>query len=820
MEQTAEITGITYPFIGGGGEMGKLIRSYDWSNTELGIPGNWPQSLQATLNILLHSAFPMFLFWGEGLICFYNDAFRPSLGANGKHPAIGKKGRDVWSEIWDFIGPLIDQVMKTGKPVWYEDQLVPFYRNGRMEEIYWTFSYSPAYGDGGVINGVFVTCTETTQKVLMVKKLEESDKRFQNLVREATVGIAVLMGEQLIVDTINDAYAKLIGRRRQELIGRPIFNVVPETEECFRTIINNVRVTGKAVHLYDFPYLLANDGRTSEGYLDLICQPYKREDGDVVGVMVLCHDVTQQVIDRKKLELSDQRTRSLIESAPFPIAVYTGKEMRIQFANRAMMEVWGKGDGVAGSLISEVLPDADRLEVLESLDHVFRDAVPYHEKNKRVELPFDGKTKTFYFNYSFTPLFQGDGSVYGVMNTAADVTDLNIAKQKVEESQRNLRNIILKAPVAMCILKGENHVVEIANEKMLQLWGKNAWEVLNRSIFDGLPEVRHQGYEELLEKVYTTGQTYAADHVALSLPRDGQMETVFINFVYEAYRETENTISGVIAVATDVTPQVLVRQKIEEVVAIRTKELAEANSNLKRSNDELAQFAYIASHDLQEPIRKVSTFAQMLEKELGDVSFQSAHFIDKIKSSTERMLRLIRDVLAYSQVSKDEGGFKYVKLNEVMEGIKNDYELMIEQKHAHLYWDDLAVVEAIPLQMMQLFSNLISNALKFSRKDVDPEICITSSFLSADDSMQYNMLNNSRDYCHIRVSDNGIGFNEEYAEKIFNIFQRLHGRKEFEGTGIGLAMCKKIADTHNGHIYATSGENGGSEFHVILPLRQ
>src|ERR1700755_3012886 len=167
-------SGNIYDFFKGGGEMGSLTRDFDWSASSIGMPEAWPGSLRTTLGIVLHSAFPMFLFWGEDLICFYNDGFRPSFGNEGKHPALGKRGREVWQEIWEFIGPLISQVMTTGKPVWFEDQLVPFYRNGRMEDIYWTFSYSPAYGDEGKINGVFVTCTETTKQVLQVKNSRET----------------------------------------------------------------------------------------------------------------------------------------------------------------------------------------------------------------------------------------------------------------------------------------------------------------------------------------------------------------------------------------------------------------------------------------------------------------------------------------------------------------------------------------------------------------------------------------------------------------------------------------------------------------------
>ncbi|WP_431241172.1 PAS domain-containing protein [Flavobacterium sp. P21] len=155
-----------YDFLSNGGEMGALTRAKDWSKTSVGAVETWSQSLRATLGILLHSKFPMFLFWGPDHICFYNDAYRPSLGNEGKHPDIlGQKGAEYWPEIWDFIGPLIDQVLTNGEPTWHEDQLVPIYRNGRLEDVYWTFSYSPVVNDDGKISGVLVVCTETTEKV-------------------------------------------------------------------------------------------------------------------------------------------------------------------------------------------------------------------------------------------------------------------------------------------------------------------------------------------------------------------------------------------------------------------------------------------------------------------------------------------------------------------------------------------------------------------------------------------------------------------------------------------------------------------------------
>jgi len=170
----------TYGFLMGGGEMGERTRQYDWAKTSIGSPDHWPRSLRSTVATILSSRFPMFLWWGQDLIQFYNDAYRPSLGNEGKHPtALGQKGKDCWPEIWDIIYPLISQVLRTGEATWSEDQLVPIYRNGAIEDVYWTFGYSPVRDDEDKINGVLVICTETTQKVNYLRQLTESKKELE-----------------------------------------------------------------------------------------------------------------------------------------------------------------------------------------------------------------------------------------------------------------------------------------------------------------------------------------------------------------------------------------------------------------------------------------------------------------------------------------------------------------------------------------------------------------------------------------------------------------------------------------------------------------
>jgi signal transduction histidine kinase len=177
------------PFLQGGGEMGKLIREYDWSQSTLGSPDNWTQSLLTTISIMLNSKFPMFLWWGTELIQFYNDAYRPSLGQNGKHPkALGQRGEKCWPEIWPVIKPLIDQVLETGESTWSENQLIPIYRNNKLEDVYWTFSYSKVVDEFGKPGGVLVICNETTTQVESYNAIQSAKKELEFAIEAAELG--------------------------------------------------------------------------------------------------------------------------------------------------------------------------------------------------------------------------------------------------------------------------------------------------------------------------------------------------------------------------------------------------------------------------------------------------------------------------------------------------------------------------------------------------------------------------------------------------------------------------------------------------------
>ncbi|MBE7171843.1 MAG: hypothetical protein INR73_14745 [Williamsia sp.] len=241
---------------------------------------------------------------------------------------------------------------------------------------------------------------------------------------------------------------------------------------------------------------------------------------------------------------------------------------------------------------------------------------------------------------------------------------------------------------------------------------------------------------------------------------------------------------------------------------------------LQRTNSELEQFAYVASHDLQEPLRKIKTFSSLIVERFNDPAASFAKvYLNKVINAANRMSTLINDLLNFSSLSDQREQFVETDLNKLLDKIYNDFELTIQEKKAVIAREPLQNIEAVPLQMNQLFYNLLNNALKFAKPDMPVAISITARLLSTEEVAAHRLYT-AFPYQEIVIKDNGIGFNQEYAEKIFVIFQRLNSKEAFAGTGIGLALCQKIVLNHHGIIYAESKDGEGASFHVILPLRQ
>ena len=272
------------------------------------------------------------------------------------------------------------------------------------------------------------------------------------------------------------------------------------------------------------------------------------------------------------------------------------------------------------------------------------------------------------------------------------------------------------------------------------------------------------------------------------------------------------------AVNANLEREIEERRINEEKIKLLNQQLIENNEHLRSTIEELDRFAYVASHDLQEPLRKIMLFSdKILTRFHNKIDKEADVYFQKIVKASERMQSLVSDLLKFSTHTNDKYGFEKTDLNEVLTDVLTDIEHHVQKKDAKIYAENLPVIWAVPTQIRQLFQNLISNSLKFTKKGFVPEIHIKSEKIEGlgMEGLNRELVNNT--FYKIYIRDNGIGFDPKYADDIFVVFKRLHSYHEFEGTGIGLSICKKIVDKHNGQIKAESIPNEGSTFIITLP---
>ena len=789
--------------------MGKLIRTFDWSKTPVGPIHSWSHSLKTMVGVVLHSGFPMFLWWGEEMVQFYNDAYRPSLGDDGKHPkALGQKAIECWPEIWSIIFPLIQNVRKTGQSFLAEDQLIPIFRNGKIEDVYWTFTYSPVIDETEKIGGVLVTCIETTEKVSYLKALKENKEQLLFAIEATELGVW----------DYNPVTNKFSGNARlKEWFGLPAQDDLDLTLALNSIAAHDRNRVWEAIQSalqyssggnYDVNYTIIHPVNKSERFVHAKGKAHFDTNHKGYRLNGTLQDITSSEMSRRGLERSEASLRNIILNAPVAMCIFKGSNHIVEIANQKMFQLWGK----AGS---DVIPEING-QGYDDLIKTFTTGEAFAANELPVTLRRNGKSENIFVNFVYEPIRNPDGTVSGIIVVAVEVTQQVQARKAVEHSEKLLRNLVLNAPIGICVMDSPSRISKIVNDKFLEVAGKSRDSIIGKYFWDTFAEARPR-YESMLTDVVENGVSHYANDVEVKRIRDGKEQSIFITVVYEPLKDPNDDVSKVVVWIVETTHQMLARRKVEQIVNERTKELELANQALTKSNLELHQFAYIASHDLQEPARKLRTFSNMLQSHLQDTDERTKNYLEKIDRSSARMLQLIRDILSFSRLEKETQDFCQVDLNEILSSVKEDFELLIVEKGASIESVPLPQVYGIKIQMAQLFGNLISNSLKFYVPDRRPQINIAVAAMLKNEVLHNRNLNPEIDYLRISVTDNGIGFNQSNAIQIFDLFNRLNPKNEYEGTGIGLPMCKKICANHGGDIYAESMPGEGATFHIVLP---
>lgn len=410
------------------------------------------------------------------------------------------------------------------------------------------------------------------------------------------------------------------------------------------------------------------------------------------------------------------------------------------------------------------------------------------------------------------PRFDDQGAFLGFVGSVTDIHELKMTQERLQ----------------MAITS-----TDLGTWDLDPTTGELIWSDSCKALF-GLPPQTSITYELFLQGLHPDdrertdlvvqaalqGQNkgfYAIEYRTVGLT-DGHLR--WIRAQGQAHFDQQGAASRFVGTVVDITQHKLTHELLEQRVAQQTHQLRVANADLKRSNDNLQQFAYVASHDLQEPLRKIRTFGDLLKAQYGQLIGPGLVYLERMQAASTRMATLIRDLLTYSRLSHKPIDWVAVSLDSVLDTVLGDLDLLVADLGAQVRVEEcLPTVAGDEGQLEQLFLNLVSNALKFRKPGPGlPLVNIRSQFVPVSDLPPALELNPSVEgYHRIDVIDNGIGFEEKYLDRIFEVFQRLHSRQTYAGTGIGLAICQQVAKAHGGVITATSQPGHGASFHVYLP---
>jgi PAS domain S-box-containing protein len=687
-------------FFQGGGEMGALMREYDWDSHPLGTPAHWPQSLKTNIRLLLNSQFPMFIWWSEGLYMFHNDAYLPALGK--KHPeALGASARDMWSEIWDQIGDIAEGILEHGRAFYAENLLMYLERKGFAEETYWTFSYSPAFDDKGEVAGIFCACNEETDSVLNQRRLNTLKDTSEVLSQIYTLEQACQVTCDLLAENSKD---------------------LP----------------------YSMVYLL--DRSSAEARLAGIT-------GDVA------FDEVPKVVSLNREEVCPMtealtKRQPIVFDPPFGSKATQGENATAALPRKAVIlpVLRSEQEEVLGFFVAGINPHLE----------YSNDYQNFHKLLTRQIATFIISTQ---------------------------------AREAVLKQQKSLNEMFQQAPVGITILRGRDYVIDLANPGICQIWGRRQKDVIGKPVLEALPEVKDQGIKELLDGVYETEQPFVANELPVDLERNGILETVYLNFVYQPVRNEQGEVNGIIAVAIDINEQVAARREIEAM-----------NRELLAINADLDNFVYAASHDLKAPISNIEGLMQALMDYLPDETMASEivqELTTMIQNSIERFKKALSDLTEVAKIQREAGDdVTFIKLADVVGEVLLDFESDIKKTGARVEINirEESAVQFSGKNIRSIVYNLISNALKYRSPERSPRIHIFTE--------------NTPDYMMLAVADNGLGINMIDEEKIFSMFKRLHDH--VEGSGIGLYIVKRIVENAGGKIEVESRLGEGSVFKIYF----
>ncbi len=538
-------------------------------------------------------------------------------------------------------------------------------------------------------------------------------------------------------------------------------------------------------------------------------KPRLASSNEFEGFIGACLDIHDQITYQKKLEEDEARLNIVIEASELGTWELNLKTKDVKYSDR-YLEILGYNPPV-------------ELTHEQIIKHLHPDDLPVREKafRRAFETGILQYISRIIWNDGSIHWIEGKGRVFyneqqepfKMLGTVQDITEQKNSQKVLLESEQKFRLLADSMPQHIWTADPEGNL-NYFNQSVFTFSGLSLKQLLK----DGWLQIVHPDDREdnikLWMEAVQSGRDFLFEHRFRK--HTGEYRWQLSRAIPQ--KDANGDIQMWVGTSTDIQDQKEFLNELEKQVQERTVELKEKNRELESMNKELQSFAYISSHDLQEPLRKIQTFSsRIMEKEHSNLSENGKDNFRRMQSAARRMQTLIEDLLAYSRSSNSEHKYEIRALDKVVLEVLDDMREELQQKQAKVEVSIDCQLRMIPFQFRQLLINLIGNSLKFSKLDV-PSVITIKSTVASSETFNVSKLEKDVDYCHIRVSDNGIGFESHYNEKIFGLFQRLHGKSQYAGTGIGLAIVKKIVENHQGFISANSELGKGATFDIYVPV--
>jgi len=774
-----------------GGEMGALMRKYDWSRSSMGPPERWPQALRTAVRLMLNTGHPMYIWWGADLACLYNDAYCRSIGPE-RHPkSLGQPAREVWGEIWPVIGPQIEQVMSGRGATWHVDQLVPITRHGRVEDVYWTYSYSPIDDEAapGGVGGVLVVCTETTQQVLAARQLGAERDRLARLFEQAPIFMALLQGPEHRFEIVNPAYLQFVGHR--PVIGKTVAEALPETVgQGYLALLDSVFASGQAYRANGakLEVQTAPDGPREQRFVDFVYQPIKDAAGGVTGIFVLGADVTLRTQAYESLRQSEASFRSALKAGRMG-SWETDHPSKSRIWSQEGMALFGldlvDGRGQVGG------PDDEYVGALHPEDrHLaqhFRELAEQQDSfaaDYRVVRP-DGST-VWLSGRGLVTAREPDGSPRRLVSIVGDVTEAKQAEEKLRVERERLRLALGAGRMGAFELDMRTNELWWSPETF-DLFGVDAstFAPTRENVLDYVHPDDRAKFVKRRSDAIASGEPFL-DEFRVQRP-DGS--TVWVGYQGRAEYGADGRPLRTLGIVMDISE----RKHVEQI--------------LRDADQQKDDFIATLSHELRNPLAPIRNAINIL-RHIPPTDPRVAWCHGVIGRQTEQMARLLEDLLDVSRLSRTQLTLRIerIELGDVVRQAIEIAQPVIDAAGHGLVVslpDDKVFLDGDLTRLAQVFSNVLINSAKYTPAK-------GSIFLSAW---------REGDRIAVRIKDTGIGIAEEHLGRIFKMFGQVESALDRAqgGQGIGLALARGLVELHGGTIQARSeGLGKGSEFEIRL----